>query len=122
MARFLIHPRGSAFRLNLEAPGRVAPQRDFRTVHLEDARVAAGRAGARHDSRTGKKTEFHQAAGVLGRKIDSLDHRGVTAAQIHKGWHDALHGPVIDTQLQHNSSMGASEIVVKRGAANGDGG
>ena len=119
MAQCLIGPRDPSLGLNREAPGRLPSQRDFRAVHLENPWVATGRARAGHDSRAGQKTKFHQAAGILVGKIDPLDERGVAAAQIHKGWHGALHGLLIDNQLQHNSSMGASEILVKRGTANG---
>jgi hypothetical protein len=50
-----------------QAARRVAAQGDFRTIHLEDPRIAAGRAVSRRDARAGDETKLHQAARVFGR-------------------------------------------------------
>ena len=50
-----------------QAARRVAAQSDFRTIHLEDTRIAAGGAVSRRDARAGDETKLHQAARVFGR-------------------------------------------------------
>ena len=50
-----------------QAARRVAAQCDFRTIHLEDPRIAAGGAVSRRNARAGDETKLHQAARVFGR-------------------------------------------------------
>ena len=70
---------------NLQPARGFAPQGDLRTIHLEHARVAARSATPRDDPRSGQEAEFHQAAGVVARKVDAVEDRGIAFAQVPQG-------------------------------------
>ena len=84
--------------------GGFGAESDFRPVHLKNARVAARSTPARRYLRTGKKTQFHEAPGVVDREIDAVQDRMFPAAKISQ-----LHA----TELHHGSSMYDSKRVVK---------
>ena len=102
--------------MNLQPHGRLAPQRNFRAIHLEDARIAAGGAQTGRDSRSGKETELHQAPGIFARKIDVIEDRRVAAPQIDQSRRRDLHLGRVATQLHLGFSMRRSEILVNTSA------
>jgi hypothetical protein len=59
------------------------------------------------------ETKFHQAAGIVGRQIDTVKYGSIALPQINqtRGRRFQL---VVATQLQHGFSMLESEILVKR--------
>ena len=73
---------GMLIGADLQAARRVAAQGDFRTVHLEDARIAAGGAVSRRDAGAGDESKLHQAARVFGRQIDPLEDGGIAFSQV----------------------------------------
>ena len=99
---------------DLQAARGVAAQRDFGTIHLEDARIAAGSAVSRGNARSGDETQFHQAARIFGGQIDTVKDGGVAFSQVHQACVRRFRLAVVATQLQHGFSMRESEIVVKR--------
>jgi ribosomal-protein-alanine N-acetyltransferase len=109
LARFL--------RPNLQPACSLSPQGNLRAIHLEYPRVASGGAKSRSYTRTGQKPQFHQAAGIVARQIDSIQDGGVTLTQVNqrRGHDFRLAG--VATQLHLGSSMRESEMLVKRGAA-----
>lgn len=116
-----LHPltRASAWRApDLQAPGSLAAQGDFGTIHLEDLRIAARSAAARGNGSSRKESQFHQAAGILTRKIDAIENGGVAPAEVDKGAGKGVRRnggcDAIDTQLHLGFSMPKSEILVKR--------
>src|ERR1044071_1306372 len=56
--------RGSVWDYR-KARGGFGTKSDFRAIHLEDSRLAAGCAAACGYRRAGKKTQFHEAAGFV---------------------------------------------------------
>ncbi len=76
--------RLGAIATDFQTARGVAAQRDFRTIHLEDARIAAGGAESRGDAGAGNETQFHQAAGIFGGQIDAVEDGGVAFSQIHE--------------------------------------
>jgi len=118
-----LHPltRASGWRApDLQAPGSLAAQGDFRPIHLEDLRIAAGSAAARGNGGSRKESQFHQAAGILTRKIDAIENGGVAPVQVDKGAGKGVRRNsgrnAIDTQLHLGFSISESEILVKRPA------
>jgi predicted kinase len=57
---------GMPIHADRQAARRVAAQSDFRTIHLEDPRIAAGGAVSRRDAGAGDETKLHQTARVVG--------------------------------------------------------
>ena len=98
---------------DLEAPGGFAAQGDFRTVYLEDARIAAGSAMPRGNSGTGQKAEFHEPASVLAGEVDAVEGGGVSAAEVDQGRGGGFRRNVVATQLHLDLSMTESEMIVK---------
>src|ERR1019366_4453457 len=103
---------GGAVEPDLQEPGGFAPQSDFRTVHLEDPRIAAGSAMPRGDADTGQKTEFHETASVLAGEVDVVEGGSIAAAQVYQGREGVLRLDVVATQLHLGSSMRESEMKV----------
>ena len=83
-AHRLLAARLSIWR-DLQTPRGFAPQRDFRTIHLEHPRIAARGAESRRDPRARQKTQLHQAAGIVARQIDPVQDRRIAPAQVHQG-------------------------------------
>jgi [ribosomal protein S18]-alanine N-acetyltransferase len=119
VASGLIERRHLALRSDMQSSCRFAAKGDFRTVHLKHPGVASGRAGAGHDASAGQETEFHEAARVFSREVEVFYNGGVAPAQIDEGLAGRGERIVIDIELQYDSSMAASEMVVKPGAPNG---
>jgi ribosomal-protein-alanine N-acetyltransferase len=99
---------------DLQAARGVAAERDFRAIHLEDTRIAAGGAQSRGDECAGDETEFHQPARIIGGQIDPVEDRGVAFSQVYQARVRRFRLAVVATQLQHDFSMRESEILVKR--------
>jgi ribosomal-protein-alanine N-acetyltransferase len=106
--------RATLVGADLQATRGVAAQRDFRAIHLEDARIAAGGAVSRRDARAGDEAEFHQAARIFGGQIDPVEDRGVAFSQVDQARVRRFRLVVVATQLQHDFSMRRSEILVNR--------
>ena len=98
---------------DLEAHGGFAPQSDLRSIHLEDARIAAGSAVPRRDSGAGQKAEFHETASILAREVDVVEGGGVAAAEVDQGRGGGFRPDVVANQLHLGSSMAESEMIVK---------
>lgn len=79
---------------------------------MKDAGVAAGSAEAGSYRGTGQETQLHQAAGIVARKIDRIEHRGIAAAEVDKRRFEIFCGSAVATQLHLSFSMRKSEIVV----------
>ena len=75
---------GLRLSADLQAARGVAAQGDFRTIHLEDARIAAGGAESRGDAGAGDEAKLHQAARIVGGQIDAVQDRGVAFSQVHQ--------------------------------------
>ena len=101
---------------DFQPPGRFAAQRDFRTIHLKDPRIAARSAEAGRDSGARQETKLHQAARVVAGKIDAIEHCVVAAAQVKEGGGGDFRLDAIATQLHLGFSMPESEILVNRPA------
>ena len=69
---------------DLQAARSVAAQGDFRTIHLEDARIAPWGAVSRRDAGAGDETKLHQAARIFGGQIDPVEDGGVAFPEIHE--------------------------------------
>jgi ribosomal-protein-alanine N-acetyltransferase len=97
-----------------EVPGGFPAQRDLRTIHLKNLRIAAGSAAASGDLRAGEEAQFHQTAGIVGRQIDSLEDCRVAPPEIHETQREGIAKITVDTQLHVDFSIRWSEILVKR--------
>ena len=69
---------------DLQAARSVAAQGDFRTIHLEDARIAPWGAVSRRDAGAGDETKLHQAARIFGGHIDPVEDGGFAFSQVHQ--------------------------------------
>ena len=92
--------------------GSFPPQRDFRTIHLEDPWIATRRAQPGRDPRPRQEAEFHQALRIIARQIDSIEDSRVAPTQINQGCGKNFRLAAVDTQLHLGFSMLRSEIVV----------
>src|SRR5581483_3420677 len=99
---------------DFEPLGSLTAEGDFRSVHLEHTRVAAGGALACADGGARKKSEFHQAARVIARQIDLLQHSRIASAKVNQRRGEDFRLAVVDTQLHLDFSMLLSEIFVNR--------
>jgi len=99
--------------VNLQTARGVAAQRDFRTIDLEDARIAARGAESSDNAGAGDETELHQPARIFSGQIDPIEDSGVAFSQIHQTRVRRFRLITVATQLQHGFSMLESEILVK---------
>jgi hypothetical protein len=101
---------------DLQKPGGLTPQGDFRTIHLKHSRVAPRGASPGSDPGAGQKTQFHQAAGIFVGQIDAFQDSGIPPAQVNQAGGYRFLFALVATELQHGSSMRWSESLVKRRA------
>jgi hypothetical protein len=86
-------------------------KRDFRSIHLKDTGISPGGRASCGDARAGKKSKFHQPAGVLVRKLDAVEYGSITPAELRQVCEDPFPA-LVATQLHLGFSMLASEMLV----------
>ncbi len=64
----------------IEAPRGIPAQGDFRTVHAKHLWISAGRRMRDSDLMAGHEAHFHQAASIIGRKLQSIQNPGLSTA------------------------------------------
>ena len=63
-------------------PGSLAPQSNFRAIHLKNTGIAAGGATTGSYACSRQETQFHQASGIIPRKIDPVEDGDIPVAEV----------------------------------------
>jgi hypothetical protein len=80
----------------------------FGPVNAVNPRIPARRAVAANDRVPGQKAEFHQPSGDVLREVEAIQHALFTRPEIGQRKDAAIRpsAAVVETHLQHKSSMG----------------
>ena len=82
-------------RSNGQVGGSFAAEGNFGTVDLEDSGIAARSTLSGRDEGSREEAKFHEAAGVVNRKVDRFQDRGIASTQVQKRMSN-----VVATELQ----------------------